>query len=309
MIDGDQVDEAGLRRLTRYLLSAGVHALLTNGTMGGFAFLTDDQQIRAVSIVVDEVSGAVPVMGGVGETSTSRAVQKARAIERLGVTHISVLAPLYYYTVQEHLIAYFSEIAAAVDLPMFLYDNPAMTKNFILPETVVELRRRIPKIVGIKESSEDCTNLQKLLHLMKNDEDFSILTGSESLIVVGLQMGCSGFIGGLHNICPQMAVALYDAFCSGDIERAEQLQQDLIGTWQIFRYGHIWGGFDEGLRYLRIAQRATGAPYNLKLIEEEAAQVRAILDRYVKPYLPPAEYGEATKSKGTDGSDSAANLP
>src|SRR6185503_18013987 len=90
------VDEAALRRLTRYLLDAGVSGILANGTMGGFAFLTDEEQIRAISIVVSEVNGTVPVMGGIGETSTSRAVRKAKEIVREGVDHLTVLTPFYF---------------------------------------------------------------------------------------------------------------------------------------------------------------------------------------------------------------------
>src|SRR5262245_51424543 len=89
----DRVDEAGLRRLTRYLMDAGVNGILANGTMGGFAFLTDEEQIRAVSIVVSEANGKIPIMGGIGETSTSRAIQKAKQVAREGVTHLTVLAP------------------------------------------------------------------------------------------------------------------------------------------------------------------------------------------------------------------------
>jgi 4-hydroxy-tetrahydrodipicolinate synthase len=285
LTEGNCVDEAGLRRLTRYLLDAGVNGILANGTMGGFAFLTDDQQLRAISIVVDEVNGKVPVMGGLGETSTSRALRMAKEIAGRGVTHLSVLPPFYYFAAQEHLISYFCEIASAVDLPIFLYDNPVMTKSHIHPETVAEIRRRRPNVVGIKESNQDCINLQTLLHLMKGDDEFAILTGSEFLILVGLQMGCSGFVGGLHNLCPHLAVELFKAFSSGDIERARELQQDLIETWQIFQFGNIWGAFDEGLRYLGLAERAAGAPYITKLTPDERAKVHAILDRYVKPYL------------------------
>jgi len=285
LTEGDRVDEAGLRRLTRYLVDAGVNGILANGSMGGFAFLTDAEQLRAISVVVDEVKGAVPVMGMLGETSTSRAIIKGRQIERLGVSYISVLPPFYFFAAQEHLVAYFSEIAAAVDVPLVLYDNPVLTKNPIHPETVALLRRRIPKIVGVKESNQDCVNLQALLELMRGDPEFTVLTGSEFLVVVGLQMGCSGFIGGLHNLCPHLAVELYKAFCAGQLERARQLQKDLVETWQLFRYGNIWGAFDEALRYLGIAQRATGAPYVSNLTAEDAAQVRAILDCYVRPYL------------------------
>jgi 4-hydroxy-tetrahydrodipicolinate synthase len=124
LTDGDRVDAQGLRRLTQYLVKGGVHGILANGSMGGFAFLTDDQQLCAISIVVDEVKHRVPVMGGLGETSTSRAIGMAKRIANLGVDILFVLSPLYYYASQGHLISYFRDIAAAVDLPVFLYDNP-----------------------------------------------------------------------------------------------------------------------------------------------------------------------------------------
>lgn len=286
--DGDRIDQPALRRLARYLVDAGVNGILANGTMGGFAFLADEEQLRAIEIVVSEVNGVIPVMGGLGETSTSRAVRKARQIVGLGVTDLSVLPPFYYFASQENLVAYFSEIAAAVDVPIYLYDNPVMTKNHIHPETVDRLRRAIPHLAGIKESNQDCVNLQKLLFLTRDDAEFSVLTGSEFLIVVGLQMGCDGFIGGLHNVCPHMAVALYRAFTAGDLERAHQIQQDLIETWQIFRYGNIWGAFDEALRYLGIAERATGAPYVSEMNTEDTAQVHRILDQHVRRYADQA---------------------
>jgi len=231
----------------------------------------------------------------VGETSTSRAVRKAKQIVREGVSHLTVLPPFYFFAGQEHLIAYFSEIASGVDLPIFHYDNPVMTKNRILPETVDKLRRNIPHIVGIKESNQDCVNLQTLLDLVSDDPNFSVLTGSEFLIVVGLQMGCAGFVGGLYNICPHLAVALYDAFCAGDLEKAKQSQRDISETWKIFEYGQIWGAFDEALRYLGLAERATGSPYVTALKPEEALKVRAILDRYVKPFLSSPEEQTAAR--------------
>ncbi len=252
--------------------------------MGGFAFLTDEEQVRAVSIVVSEVNGAIPVMGGIGETSTCRAIQKARQIAAEGVTQLSLLPPFYFFATQDNLYAYYAEVAAAVDLPMFIYDNPVMTKNHVHPETVARLRETIPNIVGIKESNQDCLNLQKLIDLNKVP-GFSILTGSEFLIVVGLQMGCDGFIGGLHNICPHLAVELFCAFSEGKLDKARSLQRDLAAAWELFRYANIWGAFDESLRYLGLAQTATGAPYRSQISPEDAVKVRQILDQNVKPYL------------------------
>jgi 4-hydroxy-tetrahydrodipicolinate synthase len=277
LTDGDRVDVGGLRRLTAYLIDAGVHGLFANGSMSGFAFLTDDEQLRAIETVVAETNNRLPVMAGLGETSTSRAIPKAKAFARTGATYLSVLPPFYYFAQQDHLIAYFSEIASAVDLPVIIYDNPVISKNPIHPETIAELRRRIPNIVGVKESNQDCVNLQKLLQLTSGDPNFSVLTGSEFLILVGLQMGIHGCVGGLHNICPQLAVELYEAFERGDLHTAAQRQQALIDTWQIFNYGKIWGAFDEALRWLGICQRATGAPYITQLSEEERLKVHSIL--------------------------------
>ncbi len=285
LTDGDRVDEAALRRLNRYLVDAGVHALLANGSMGGFAFLTDEEQVRSVAITVSEVNKAIPVIGGIGETSTTRAVRLAKRLEKEGVDYLSLLPPFYFLATQDHLISYFSEIASAVDVPVFLYDNPVLTKNPIQPQTVAELRRRIPNLIGIKVSNQDCLNMQELLRLTSSD-DFSVLTGSEFLIPLHLRMGCDGFVGGLHNLCPHMAVALFNAFKAGDQKRADQLQADLAATWQLFRRGSIWGAFDEALRYLGICERATGAPYITPLTEEERRDVRAIVEeQIVKPYL------------------------
>src|ERR1041384_3522456 len=101
LTDGDRVDAGGLRRLVRYLMDGGVHALFANGTMGGFAFMTDDEQIRAIETVVDEANGRLRVMAGLGETSTSRAVPRARAMARMGVQFLSVLPPFYFFAGQE----------------------------------------------------------------------------------------------------------------------------------------------------------------------------------------------------------------
>lgn len=282
----DQIDVPGLQRLATYLVEAGVDGILANGTMGGFACLSNDQQLRSIATTAAAVNRRIPVIGGLGETSTQRATTMARRIAAEGVDALSLLPPFYYHATQEHLLAYFLDIADAVDLPLFLYDNPALTKNHIHPDTVAKLRNRIPHLKGIKVSNQDLANLQTLIELMREDPGFTILTGSEFLIVVALQMGCHGSVGGLHNICPHIAVELYQAFRAGDLETARLRQRTLIETWQIFKYGAIWGAFDEALRWLGICQRATAAPYITLLSKDEQLAVRNILEKHVGPYRP-----------------------
>ncbi len=284
LTDDDRVDIGGLRRVARYLLDGGVHAILANGSMGGFAWLTADEQVRAVATVVEETNGKIPVIGGIGECGSSRAVDMARRMSATGVDCLSILPPFYFLANQKQLEAYFREIADAVDLPVFLYDNPVLTKNPIHPATVAEVRRRCPNVAGIKVSNSDVIHLQEVIHVMRGEADFSILSGSEFLMQVVLEMGCQGVVGGLFNLCPRMAVECYEAVVAGERNRARELQRYLIETWQVFRRGAIWGAFDEALRYLELCDRATGRPYVTELTVEERAEVHAILDQYVKPY-------------------------
>jgi 4-hydroxy-tetrahydrodipicolinate synthase len=288
LLGDESVDAAGLTRLIEYLVAAKVNGILANGSMGGFAFLTDDEQIRSIAVSVAAVNGRVPVIGGLGETGTRRAVAKARAIAREGVDAISILPPFYFLAEQRHLLEWFGEIAASVDLPVFLYDNPALTKNPLQIATVCELVSRVPNVAGIKVSNQDMVNLQALMSALEGGRRISVLTGSEHLALAGLQIGCDGCVGGSYNISPHIAVGLYTAFLKGDLARAKKLQQDLIAVWSIFLRGAVWGGFDEALRYLGIAETATAMPYRTALSGAERDEVRRILDQYVKPYVATA---------------------
>lgn len=283
LTDAGGLDESRLRRLVRFLLRAGVHGFLANGTMGGFAFLTSDDQVRAISVIVDEVQGAVPVIGNIAETSTRRAIHQLKQVERTGVTFISVLTPFYHPATQDQLIGFYKEVAAASSVRMLLYDNPVMTKNRILPETVEILRREIPNLIGIKESADDPVNLKNLVDLTRGESSFGVFPGSERLMLAGLQMGCAGSIAGLHNICPKLAVDLFRAHRAGDVEIARDLQQNLDEVWHIFKYGNVWGGFDESLRYLGLAKSVVGAPYSSKLTGPETERIHTIIDQLVGP--------------------------
>jgi dihydrodipicolinate synthase/N-acetylneuraminate lyase len=284
LTEGDRVDVEALQRLTGFLLEEGAAGIFVNGSMGGFAFLPESEQLRAIDTVAGEVNGRVPVMAGLGETSTSRALPLARQMARLGIDYLSVLPPFYFRPAQEHVIAYVFDIIAAIDIPVVLYDNPVSTKCQIHPETVAEIRRRAPRLVGIKESNEDCVNLQRLLDLMRGERQFSILTGSEQLALVGLQMGVDGCIGGLYNLCPRIAVDLYEAFRAGNLDTARRRQAQIQDLCGIFRYGHIWGAFDEALRFLGLGERATGAPYITRLSAEDRQKVHDLLSRHLTPH-------------------------
>lgn len=275
--DQERVDERGLRRLVRYVVDQGVHGLMVNGSMGGFALRSDDEQLRTLDIVLDEVAGCVPVVANVGETGTRRALAKARNFAALGPAYLSILPPYYFLLSQSDLRNYYRELADALQLPILLYNNPVLTKTDIELATILELSEH-PNIVGIKDSKQDFDKWLRLVRAFRAN-GFSVLAGTEFLVAVALAAGCDGVVGGLHNVCPQLAVEIYNAVATGELARADELQDRLNAVFAIFEGPNLWGAFEVALEHLGICRKITAAPYRSVSDPAERQRVIAVLEQ------------------------------
>lgn len=271
----ERVDADGLRRLVRYLLEAGVHGVFVNGTMGSFALLTDDEQLRAVEIVVDEVDRRVPVIAGISDTGTNRVIQKAKLVEKLGVDYLTTLPPFYFTLTQDSGTRFFREVAQAVEKPLLLYNNPYLAHFNLSLDSIVELAQE-PNIVGIKETNQEVNRWAQIITALGGQDDFSILIGTELLIPISLMLGADGVIGGAHNFAPGVAVELYNAACERNYDKAFELSGRLVKLCKIFDYAEIWGAFEVALQYHGIATKVTASPYRAATATERES-VEAIL--------------------------------
>jgi 4-hydroxy-tetrahydrodipicolinate synthase len=276
----ERIDEKGLRRLVRYLVEAGVHAILANGSMGSFAHLEDREQLRGVEIILDEVGGRIPVVANIGENGTRRVLRMAREFERLGPDYLAILPPFYFLLTQRELASFYLDILDRVQTPTFVYNNPSTTKLDLEFETICELGQH-PNAAGVKDSKQDFEKWMRMVRHFRGS-NFSVCIGTEFLAAPALAMGCDGIIAGLHNVCPHVAVELYRSVCEGSLVRADQLQQRLIDLFSIFRVGGVWGAFEVALRHLEICDKITikpFAPVTDPTIEEKIKQI-------LRTYLP-----------------------
>ncbi len=272
----EKVDEQGLRNLVRHLLDGGVHGVFVNGTMGCCALLSDDQQLRAIEIVSDEVDGKVPVMAGVSDSGTSRVIKKIKAAEKFNIDLLTAVPPYYFALNQEQGKSFFRDISQAAQKPVLIYNNPYLTKfDFEIP-SILELAEE-PNLVGLKETNQDCNRWTKLFAAFRGHEDFSIMLGTELLIPQGMLMGADGAIGGAHNIAPRFGVELYEAAVAGNYEKAHEISRKLADVCKIFEYGAIWGGFEAALQTLGICDQTVFAPYQ-KASDEDRGHVKEILE-------------------------------
>lgn len=219
------INEAATRKLVNKLINDGVHGLFILGTNGEFYALSEEEKLTLVKIVVDEAAGRVPIFAGSGGISTEAVIQLTNQFAELGVDAVSIITPYLIKISDEELIQHYQAIAANTNLPLILYNIPANTKISISEQVFKELIK-IPRIIGIKDSSGQLENIQMYLDL--NDRaDFSVLVGSDSLILPALQKGANGAVAATSNVLTKTDLGIYQAYLANDLEKAARLQESI----------------------------------------------------------------------------------
>jgi 4-hydroxy-tetrahydrodipicolinate synthase len=271
--EDETIDEAAMRRLVRRVLDAGVHGVVVLGTAGEFAALADPEKMRAVEIVVSEVAGQVPVIAGSGEPGTRRAIETTRRMAALGIDAAMVVPPYYQPIPQTAVIAHYTALTAAVDLPIILYNIPSCTKVTIEVDTVRALVD-VPGIAGLKDSSGQFAYYQTLVTELSS-ERFGVVTGNDGLVYAAMTVGGDGSIGSGINLAPHWYVALYEAARAGRWDEARDVQRRITGLSALYRHG-FHPGLKAALSLLGICRPIPTAPMQA-LSAEQMGDIEAAL--------------------------------
>jgi 4-hydroxy-tetrahydrodipicolinate synthase len=235
MDEDESVDVGGLQAVTRYLIGHGVHGLFPGGSQGEFFALTTAERERVVEATLEAAAGEVYVVAHVGAVTTREAVELARHAEKAGADAVAACTPYFVKPSRDELYSYYRNICEAVALPVLAYDNVGRTGVPLPPSLVARIARSTANFVGIKDSSGDLTQLAE--HIRLCPPGFRVFVGRDSLIYAALLHGGVGAVTATANVVPDLAVGIYDAVCSGDLERARDLQQKLLPVRLAFGLG------------------------------------------------------------------------
>ncbi|MGB7655126.1 MAG: 4-hydroxy-tetrahydrodipicolinate synthase [Novosphingobium sp.] len=225
------IDEAAFRRLAQWQIAEGSNALVPCGTTGEAPTITIAEQHRLFELCVDAAAGQVPVIAGCGSNDTQTAKWHMQVAKDLGCQAALMVAPYYNRPTQAGLLAHFSYLAEAVDLPMVLYNVPGRTVTDIRPETVIELARRFPqRIVGIKDASGDMTRLTA--HRMALGTGFAQICGNDDMALHYNAGGGVGCISVTANVAPRLCAQFQAASLAGDMAKAHELNEKLFPLHQ-----------------------------------------------------------------------------
>ncbi len=233
----DHLDLAAAGRLVNHLIKHRVQGIFILGTNGEFHLLTYTEKIQFTKFIVEEVGGRVPVYVGTGGNSTSEVIQLCQEAEKNGADAVSIITPYFLPPTQEELVAHYSLIADSTAIPIILYNIPKNT-GINISEKTVEILAKKPNIIGIKDSSGDLKNIENYLKAAEG-QNFSVLSGSDSLILKALKIGAKGAIAATSNVLTDIDVGIYENWLQGN-EAAAQVCQDQIEPFRkILKLGSV----------------------------------------------------------------------
>ncbi|MBQ7704786.1 MAG: 4-hydroxy-tetrahydrodipicolinate synthase [Selenomonadaceae bacterium] len=221
--DAGKINFDELGKIIDNQISEGTDAIIITGTTGESATLTDEEHKAAIKFAVERVNKEIPVIAGTGSNDTDYAIQLSQYAENVGADALLLVTPYYNKCTQKGLIAHYTKIADAVNIPMIVYNVPSRTGVNIQPQTYAELAKH-KNIVAAKEANGDLSAIVKTRRLC--GDDLAIYSGNDDQIVPILSVGGKGVISVLSNVAPKDTHLICQLYFEGKVEAAAKLQID-----------------------------------------------------------------------------------
>lgn len=216
------VDTATAAHLANHLIDAGCDGLVVSGTTGESPTSNDDEKRELLRVVLEAVGDRARVIAGAGTYDTAHSVRLARACAAEGAHGLLVVTPYYSKPPQSGLIAHFTTVADATELPVLLYDIPPRSVIPIRQETIRALSAH-PNIVGIKDAKGDLHGGGQIIA----ETGLAYYSGDDALNLPWLAMGATGFISVISHVAANQLRDMLSAFNSGDIATARKINVSL----------------------------------------------------------------------------------
>jgi 4-hydroxy-tetrahydrodipicolinate synthase len=199
------VDTAALAAFTDWQIREGIHGLIPLGSTGEFLSLSEDERDAVIRTVVGTAAGRVPVLIGTGAEDTRECVRLSRKAQQMGADGVMIIPPFYSTPTDDELVHHYATIAAAITIPIMVYNNPATANVDLKPELVA----RLAAIKGcdyIKESTLEVTRVRDIIRLAgDNMTVFGGILGFESFVE-----GAQGWVAVASNVAPGPMARIFE---------------------------------------------------------------------------------------------------
>lgn len=216
-------DELG--RIIDDQIENSTDAIVICGTTGESSTMTDEEHLECIKFAVKHTAGRVPVIAGAGSNDTRYAVELSKEAEEAGADALLHVSPYYNKTTQKGLIAHFTAIADAVNIPIVLYNIPGRTGMGFDVSTVKELAKH-RNIAAIKEASGNISYAAKLI--AECGDDIDVYSGNDDMIVPLMSLGAKGVISVLSHVLPKQTHDMVQYCLDNNFAEATKLQIEYL---------------------------------------------------------------------------------
>ncbi len=270
---GTRLDLPATERLVGWLVERGIHGLYIAGTTGEGLYLSPEEHHDLTRAVVKAARG-LPVVAHVGALTTAQAVRLARQAVEAEATAVAAIPPPYYSMTRAELLAYFTAVGSAAEpLPLYLYNIPSHARNDLPPALVQEIRRAVPSVAGIKDSSGFPGRIAELIKTM--GANFDVVCGSDENDLSAFQDGAVGLVSSAAGIFPELYLELHAAGKGGRLPEAQAAQDRIIAMQEALGSGARLGWYKFALAELGVPVGGARAP----LLDPTPAEQQAIQRR------------------------------
>ncbi|MCL2217599.1 MAG: 4-hydroxy-tetrahydrodipicolinate synthase [Defluviitaleaceae bacterium] len=219
-------------KLVSFHAEKNTDAIVSCGTTGEASTLSTDEHIEVVKTAVaaakkfgGERGRKLPVVAGGGGNDTAACCAMGKKLQQAGADALMYVTPYYNKTSQKGLVAHYTAIAKAVDLPIIVYNVPGRTGLNILPKTLAALAK-LPNIAAVKEASGDISQIAEVFQRCGGDLD--VYSGNDDQILPILSLGGKGVISTIANIAPLEVHEIVTKFLSGDTTASREIQLSIL---------------------------------------------------------------------------------
>lgn len=193
------------------LAATDCSGIVVAGSTGEGSSLDPAEYDALVACACETLRGALPVIAGVGTTATHKALHLARQAMDAGADALLVTTPYYVRASEEGVCRHYEAIAAAVDLPILLYNVPGRTGFNISVEAIARLYAA-GAIVGMKEAGSNLSRVHEIFE--KTGSDFWLLSGDDYAALEMRRRGGHGCISVVANVVPEICASAH-RLCDG----------------------------------------------------------------------------------------------
>lgn len=210
-----------LGEMIDYQIENGTDAIIICGTTGEASTMSDEEHLECIRFAVKKAAKRVPVIAGTGSNDTAYAIKLSKEAEEIGADGLLLVTPYYNKTTQRGLIAHFTAIADAVNIPIILYNIPGRTGMSIEISTAKVLAKH-KNIVAVKEASGNIGYTAKLIAACGDDLD--VYSGNDDMIVPIMSLGGKGVISVLSHVLPKETHLIAQYCLENNFAEASKLQ-------------------------------------------------------------------------------------